>query len=69
MSWWDGLTDLMDMSLNNLREMVMYWEAWGAAVGGVADSLSQVCSKGQQNPGHGPSQPVAENKDAVDPSR
>ena len=69
MSWWDGLNDLMYMSLNKLREMVKDREACRAAVRGVAESLSHVCSKGQQNPGHGPSQPVAENKDAVDPSR
>ena len=32
MRWWDSLTDLMNMSLNKLREMVKDREAWCAAV-------------------------------------
>ena len=42
MRWLDGITDLIDMSLSELREMVMDREAWRAAIHGIAKTQTRL---------------------------
>ena len=52
MRWLDGITDLMDMGLGGLRELMIDREAWLAVVHGITKNRTQLRFMGSQRIGH-----------------
>ena len=49
MRWLDSITDSMDISLNELQELVMDWEAWCAVIHGIARSWARLSDSTELN--------------------
>ena len=49
MRWLDSITDSMDISLNELQELVMDWEAWCAVIHGIARSWARLSDSTEMN--------------------